>query len=187
LKSSNPSPVPPQSGGAFSPHRSGSCPSPRLVRGDGRRPLRFDPPLRSYRLASARPRLQSLRSVVRYMGRRAAREPLECFWCVPLDLYDRAMYRDPLLVSVGTQIEVYAEPCEILRVALVAEAAHIVTVHNHPSGDPSPSGYDRTHASRLARAARLLNVPLVDSVVIGLQGAYSFRDAGHLSGPTRQR
>ena len=62
--------------------------------------------------------------------------------------------------------------------ALQAAAAALVLVHNHPSGDPTPSPEDREVTERLARAGEILGVRVVDHVVIAEHGYYSFSEAG---------
>jgi len=52
--------------------------------------------------------------------------------------------------------------------------------HNHPSGDPSPSREDREFTRRLASAADLVGLRLLDHVVVGREGCVSFREAGLL-------
>ena len=52
----------------------------------------------------------------------------------------------------------------------------IILVHNHPSGDPAPSGYDRDVTARVARAGQMMQVQLLDHIIIGDREYYSFRD-----------
>lgn len=70
-------------------------------------------------------------------------------------------------VSRGTLTRVLAHPRSIFRPALVHNAASIVMVHNHPSGDPTPSRQDRELTTAVARAGDLLLIPLTDHVIIG--------------------
>jgi len=88
-------------------------------------------------------------------------------------------------VSHGTLNETSAHPREILRPALIYAAYAFVLVHNHPSGDPTPSDPDRRLTTRLAEAARLLQINLHDHVIIGTAGNgrqpwFSFREMGML-------
>lgn len=89
------------------------------------------------------------------------------------------------IVAIGTLNECTAHPREILRAAVVAGAYAIVLVHNHPSGDPSPSEADRRLTRRVADSADLLQIRLIDHVVVGdpadiSQGYYSFKEHGLL-------
>ena len=88
-------------------------------------------------------------------------------------------------ISLGSLNESTAHPREVLRPAIIHAAYAFVLVHNHPSGDPSPSDADRRTTIRLAEAARLLQITFLDHVIIGAghdgrQPWFSFREAGVL-------
>jgi DNA repair protein RadC len=72
---------------------------------------------------------------------------------------------------------------EVFRDAVRRQAAAIVVVHNHPSGDPSPSAEDLRITAELAEAGRLLDIELLDHVVVGAQGWVSLRALGLGSSP----
>lgn len=87
------------------------------------------------------------------------------------------------VVSIGTVSESTAHPREILRPVITRGAHGFVLIHNHPSGDPSPSRADETVTRKLADAAKLMQVVFLDHVIIGRpalgRSAYfSFREAG---------
>jgi DNA repair protein RadC len=86
-------------------------------------------------------------------------------------------------VSIGSLNETLARPREVFKPAIAHSAHSIVIVHNHPSGDPSPSEADTRLTKRLTEASRLLQIPLLDHVIIGQRcderpGYFSFREAG---------
>lgn len=88
-------------------------------------------------------------------------------------------------VSIGSVNESIAHPRDVFRPALVSSAYAMIVVHNHPSGDPSPSQTDHSLTRRLAEAAELLQIKLLDHIIIGApseQGAgyFSFKEAGVL-------
>ena len=88
-------------------------------------------------------------------------------------------------VSVGTLNETVASPREVLHPVLMRRGYAFALVHNHPSGDPSPSAADRSFTTRIRQAAELLQIRFLDHVIIGQQaegraGYYSFREAGML-------
>ena len=88
-------------------------------------------------------------------------------------------------VSMGSMNESIAHPREVFRPALLAAAYAIIVVHNHPSGDPTPSSADYSLTRRLAEAAELLQIKLLDHVIIGSPGDgraayFSFKEAGVL-------
>jgi DNA repair protein RadC len=88
-------------------------------------------------------------------------------------------------ISRGNLNESIAHPREIFRPAIAKGAYAIAVVHNHPSGDPTPSEADRRLTRRLAEAGTLLQIPLLDHVIIGAKISenspyFSFREAGLL-------
>jgi DNA repair protein RadC len=88
-------------------------------------------------------------------------------------------------VSLGSMNESIAHPREIFRPALLGSAHAIIVVHNHPSGDPTPSAADHNLTRRLADAAELMQIKLLDHVIIGAPAAgrepyFSFKEAGVL-------
>jgi DNA repair protein RadC len=87
------------------------------------------------------------------------------------------------VVSMGTVSETTAHPREILRPVITRGAHGFVLIHNHPSGDPSPSRADELVTRRLVDAATLMQVEFLDHVIIGKPSPgrsayYSFREAG---------
>lgn len=88
-------------------------------------------------------------------------------------------------VSMGSVNETVAHPREILRPVILHSSYAFVLVHNHPSGDPSPSQADRRLTRRLQEAAQLLQLTFLDHIIIGRQGVdhdayFSFREMGLL-------
>ncbi len=86
-------------------------------------------------------------------------------------------------VSLGSLNESIAHPREIFQPAVLYSAYAFILVHNHPSGDPSPSDADRRLTVRLNEIARLLQIQMLDHVIIGSadngrQPYFSFREAG---------
>lgn len=83
-------------------------------------------------------------------------------------------------VFQGTLTESAVYPREIMTLALEFRAAALVFVHNHPSGDPSPSAADRRLTRDLVWASQLLQVQVLDHVIIGHNSYYSFADEGFI-------
>ncbi|MBR3601792.1 MAG: DNA repair protein RadC [Lachnospiraceae bacterium] len=71
------------------------------------------------------------------------------------------------VLSIGTVNMSLISPREIFMTALKAHAVHILLVHNHPSGDPTPSRDDIEITKRIHEASQLMNIPLVDHIIIG--------------------
>ncbi|MEP7016137.1 MAG: DNA repair protein RadC, partial [Verrucomicrobiota bacterium] len=70
-------------------------------------------------------------------------------------------------VSVGSVNESIAHPRDVFRPAVVSSAYAVIVVHNHPSGDASPSQTDHSLTRRLAEGAELLQIKLLDHIIIG--------------------
>lgn len=71
------------------------------------------------------------------------------------------------VLSIGTVNMSLISPREIFMTALKVHAVHILLVHNHPSGDPTPSRDDIEITKRIHEASQLMNIPLVDHIIIG--------------------
>jgi DNA repair protein RadC len=85
----------------------------------------------------------------------------------------------------GSVSECMAHPREIFRHAIIQSAYAVVVLHNHPSGDPSPSAADIRITRSLREAAQLLQINLIDHIILGSPDGgrvpyYSFKEAGHL-------
>jgi DNA repair protein RadC len=85
-----------------------------------------------------------------------------------------------LLITRGILNSSLVHPREVFRAAIAEAAAGIIVVHNHPSGDPTPSADDRAVTRQLVDAGRLLDVPVYDHVVVGGDRYVSFAEAGLL-------
>ncbi|MBQ4425383.1 MAG: DNA repair protein RadC [Lachnospiraceae bacterium] len=85
------------------------------------------------------------------------------------------------VISRGTVNASLASPREIFLAALRHHAVYLVILHNHPSGDPSPSEMDIRITDEIAQAGQLLKIPLVDHIIIGDHCFVSFRERGLLS------
>ena len=89
------------------------------------------------------------------------------------------------VVSTGTLDSAVVHPRDVYKAACLSNAAGLLLVHNHPSGDPTPSPDDRALVTRLRQAGDLLGVELLDALIVtdridGLR-YFSFREAGMLS------
>ena len=84
-------------------------------------------------------------------------------------------------VSVGCLTASLVHPREVFKPAILSGCAGLVISHNHPSGDPEPSGEDLALTRRLASAGSLLGIEILDHLVIGEAGRFvSFRQRGFL-------
>jgi DNA repair protein RadC len=83
-------------------------------------------------------------------------------------------------ISQGTLDTLLVHPREVFRAAIVANAAGIILLHNHPSGDPTPSEADIKVTRDLIRAGQLLKIEVVDHVIIGRATAERAKDYASL-------
>ncbi len=104
--------------------------------------------------------------------------PVEEFHVAILDSQHR-LERD-VTVTRGLLNSSLVHPREVFREAIAENAAAIILVHNHPSGDPTPSGDDRVVTEQLVQAGKLLDIPVQDHVIIGRGRYISFAEAGML-------
>lgn len=95
-----------------------------------------------------------------------------------LDSRNRPLHRE--VVAVGGLRASVIQPRDILAPALRLPAAAIVLVHNHPSGDTTPSREDLEVTRQLVAAARLLGLELLDHLVVSRTRCSSLRELGHL-------
>lgn len=83
------------------------------------------------------------------------------------------------IVSIGSLTLSIVHPREVFKSAILLNACAILAVHNHPSGDPTPSPEDRTLTTRLREAGDLLGIRLLDHLILGDDNRlHSFADQG---------
>jgi DNA repair protein RadC len=85
-------------------------------------------------------------------------------------------------VSEGSLTLSIVHPCEVFALAVRESAAAVIFLHNHPSGDPTPSPEDQRLTDRLATVGKLLGIRVLDHVIIGDGRYVSFADEGWLTG-----
>jgi DNA repair protein RadC len=82
------------------------------------------------------------------------------------------------LVSIGCLNEAMSHPREVFRAAVIAAAYAVVVMHNHPSGDPTPSHADRQITQALVESGRILRINVTDHIIVGHNRHCSLREAG---------
>jgi DNA repair protein RadC len=103
----------------------------------------------------------------------------EHFWVISVDNAHRVLNIE--LISMGTINKVLVEPMEVFSVPLQKRAVKIILVHNHPSGELTPSDKDRDITDQLTQCGRILHVPVLDHLIITEKSFYSFTDSGLLA------
>jgi len=162
----------------------------RLGRGElardvgDRRAARLVAAMELARRAAARPLaravpFRSSRDVVRAWGPRLVDAADERVLAVLLDAKRRPVAER--LLAWGSVGSAPLAPRQVFALAVREGASAIVLVHNHPSGDPAPSPEDIAFTRRVAHAGGLLEVELLDHVIVGREGSFSFLDAGMIT------
>lgn len=132
----------------------------------------------SQRIASATARerisLQKPDTVAAYYMEQMRHRKTECVILVSVDARSRLI--GDSLMSDGSATMSLISPREIFLEALRRQAVSIILVHNHPSGDPSPSKADMELTGQLARVGQMLGIPLLDHIIIGDNKYISFRE-----------
>lgn len=126
----------------------------------------------------AKPVLSSWDALLRYLKTTLAHETTEQFRILFLDrknvlIADEAQAR-------GTVDHVPVYPREVAKRALELEASALILVHNHPSGDPTPSASDIAMTEQIRAAGDILGIVLHDHLIIGKAREFSFRSEGYL-------
>jgi len=123
-------------------------------------------------------RFTSPEQIFQYYHHRLRSLRKEQFHILLLDSKNRIL-RD-VLISQGSLTQSIVHPREVFSQAVRDSAAAVILVHNHPSGDPTPSREDREITCRLKEAGDLLGIRVLDHVIIGQETFVSLCSQGHL-------
>lgn len=124
--------------------------------------------------------IRSSEDVYTRMAPYANRELAESFWVLALDSQSQVIGDAPYVITRGILNSSLVHAREVFGAAIQARAAGVILVHNHPSGDPTPSAEDRAITRQLVEAGRLLDIPVYDHVIIGRGRYTSLAEAGLL-------
>lgn len=123
-------------------------------------------------------RIRTPEDVARRVGGRLRDLQVEEFHVLALDTQSRVLRDIP--VTRGLLDSSLVHPREVFRAAIAEAAAGIILVHNHPSGDPTPSAEDRAVTRQLVAAGQLLDLPVYDHVIVAGDRWVSLAGAGML-------
>lgn len=123
-----------------------------------------------------KPKITSSRSVYDLVAADLLDLPHEEFWILLLNRANQVMAKSK--VSVGGVSGTVADPKVIFQKGLEILASGIILVHNHPSGNLKPSQADIDLTKKLREGGQLLDMPVLDHVIFGESGYYSFADEG---------
>lgn len=128
--------------------------------------------------ACQRPVLSSWTALMTYLRSSLAHAPREQFRTLYLDKRNILMRDEHRADGTIDHAPVYVR--EVLRRALELSASAMILVHNHPSGDPTPSRPDIDMTRRIIDAAKVFDIEVHDHVIVGREGTKSFRALGLL-------
>lgn len=98
----------------------------------------------------------------------------EMFYCIYLN--NKNIVIDKKLLFIGTINKSIVHPREIFKYAYYYSASSIICIHNHPSGDITPSMEDKRLTDALISIGKIQNIPVIDHIIIGNNNYYSFND-----------
>ena len=128
------------------------------------------------RTPNEKPRLSTLSTVVDYLHAQMAYQPVEEFRVLFLDTR-LCLIHDEKMGS-GSISSVNIHPRTVITRALEVNARHIMLVHNHPSGDPSPTEADVQLTIQIRDVGHVLDVKVIDHIIIAQSGHASLRNLG---------
>jgi DNA repair protein RadC len=123
-----------------------------------------------------RPVISSWTALLAYVRVALQHEPREQFRVLYLDRKNQLILDE--IQNRGTVDHAPVYPREVVRRGLEVSAAAMILVHNHPSGDPTPSRADIDMTKQIVLAARSLNLEVHDHLIVGREGVASFRQLG---------
>lgn len=118
--------------------------------------------------------IKSAKDVFDYCHPKLNGEDKEHFMILHLDSKNKIIKDE--IISIGTLNSSIIHPREVFKSAIKESANSIILVHNHPSGDPKPSKADEEITELLFKSGDLLSIKVLDHVIIGNEGYYSFKE-----------
>ncbi|HIJ01135.1 DNA repair protein RadC [Candidatus Woesearchaeota archaeon] len=118
--------------------------------------------------------IKTAKDVFEYCSPRMSSLDREQFIILHLDTKNRVIKDE--IVSVGALTGTIAHPREVFKSAIKESAHSVILVHNHPSGDPTPSDEDLKMTERLFEAGEILGIKVLDHVIVGKDGWWSWND-----------
>lgn len=118
--------------------------------------------------------IKCAKDVFEYASQRLQSNDKEQVIILHLDSKNRVIKDE--VISIGTLNASIIHPREVFKSAIRESANSIILVHNHPSGDPAPSEEDKQITKRLNEAGKLLDIEILDHVIVGKDGYYSFKE-----------
>jgi DNA repair protein RadC len=121
-----------------------------------------------------KPIVRSSRDVFALLADEMRLHERECFKVLYLDVKNHVKKVET--ISVGTISASLVDPREVFKSAVRESCASVIIVHNHPTGDPTPSSHDTETTERIKAASKILGIELLDHVIIGEGRYFSYKD-----------
>ncbi|EEL49111.1 RadC family protein [Bacillus cereus] len=122
--------------------------------------------------------IRSPEDCARYMMEEMRFLQQEHFVCLYLNTKNQVMHRQT--VFIGSLNASIVHPREVFKEAFRRAAASIICLHNHPSGDPTPSREDIEVTKRLVNCGRIIGIEILDHIIIGDHKFVSLKEKGHI-------
>jgi DNA repair protein RadC len=122
-------------------------------------------------------KIASSRDVYEYCYPKLSELDKEHFVALLLDTKNKIIKEET--ISIGTLNSSLVHPREVFKSAIKESSNSMILVHNHPSGESEPSDEDIHITKLLIEAGELLNIKVLDHIIIGKEGYYSFTDSGY--------
>lgn len=121
--------------------------------------------------------LNSPQLIFEYLKEKIGKEKKEHFTIICLDSRNNLIVED---VSVGILNASLVHPREVFKKAILNNSSHVVIAHNHPSGDPTPSGDDITTTRRLIESGKILGIAVADHIIVSQNRFVSLKEQGYI-------
>lgn len=118
-------------------------------------------------------KIKKSEDIYQYLKNEIQDKKNECFYAILLDTKNVIISKE--VISIGTLDASIVHPREAFKPAIKKSAKSIVFAHNHPSGDFTPSKDDFRITQRLVEAGEILDIEVLDHIIIGKDGYYSFK------------
>ncbi|MBR3603598.1 MAG: DNA repair protein RadC [Elusimicrobiaceae bacterium] len=117
--------------------------------------------------------------VIKYCKASLAGNSDECLELIYLSIRNTVIKTE--IIATGSLDRVSVSPRKVVECALAAKAAAVILVHNHPSGDPTPSAEDIALTKEIVRSAALLGITVHDHIIVGKGAHYSLKTNGNIA------
>ena len=122
-----------------------------------------------------KPTIECAKDVYNYFIDELGDKKKEHLYILMLDSKNRIIKEE--LISIGTLDSSLVHPREVFKAAIKESAFAIMLVHNHPSGDPSPSDEDLKVTKQIIEAGKILNILVLDHVILGKDGHWNWLES----------